>query len=42
VDYRVELWFDGGTFDDIDGRVSSRAASKTVEVFTVSPLLEAG
>ena len=42
VDYRVEWRFYGGTFDDIDGRVSSRAASKTVEVFTVSPLLEAG
>ena len=42
VDYRVELRFDEGTFDDIDGLVSSRAPSRSVEVLTVSPLLEAG
>jgi hypothetical protein len=39
VDYRAEFRFEGGSFDDIDGLVSARAADKTIEVLTVSPLL---
>lgn len=39
VDYRVEFRFAGDEFDDIDGYVSARAPSQTVEVLSVSPLL---
>jgi len=39
LDYRAEFRFEGGSFDDIDGLVSARAADKTIEVLTVSPLL---
>jgi len=39
VDYDVEFKFDGGTFTDIDGRVSREASSRTITVFRVAPLL---
>lgn len=39
VDYRVELRFDGGDFDDLEGFVSANAPPRYVEVLTVSPLL---
>ena len=39
VDYRVELRFDGGAFDDLEGFVSANAPAQYVEVLTVSPLL---
>ena len=39
VDYRVELRFDGGDFDDLEGFVSASAPAQYVEVLTVSPLL---
>jgi len=39
VDYRVEFRFAGDEFDDINGNVSARAPSRSVEVFSVSPLL---
>ncbi len=41
VDYRVEFRFADGAFRDIDGVVSARARSRAIDVFTVSPLLEA-
>ena len=39
VDYDVEFKFEGGTFSDIDGRVSRDASSRVINVFRVAPLL---
>ena len=39
VDYDLEFKFEGGTFSDIDGRVSREASSRVVTVFRVAPLL---
>ena len=39
VDYDVEFKFEGGTFSDLDGRVSREASSRVITVFRVAPLL---